>query len=458
MSKMVIIENRKQFEELKEAIKDKTAFAFPILASHRKHPVENQLACIFIQIRGNDNIYVYPGKHNDCLMIPLKWIAELNPNTFIVPDKKLFMQLVSVIPDTAIIDYYGMEHIRMGELSNFDAYKPQAMLDMEYAFTNYKGVGSAVPIMMLYLYAINVLSDMMEFVEKFGLDYNVALNNINIPVLSTIEAAGLYVNQELYTNHFGEKAAKYIDKNGLVYTSYNPYTITGRPSNRWGGVNFAAINKSDGSRKCFESRFGQDGKLVLIDYEAFHIRLIANLIDFQLPDGSIHEYFGRQYFDKTLLTEEEYAESKRITFENLYNEERKLSHIPFFAEIYKYIDGLWEEANKNGYVMFGSKRIMRFDLAKIKNPRPAKLFNYIIQNLETNTALAAAVGMNNVLKDSKSKIVLYTYDSFLIDLHKSDSHLLNKVITEMNYGGAYPVRVYYGSNYDEMKQLEISVS
>jgi hypothetical protein len=47
--------------------------------------------------------------------------------------------------------------------------------------------------------------------------------------------------------------------NGMVYSEYNPYTATGRPSNRFGGMNFAALNKKDGSRKQFISRFGKDG-------------------------------------------------------------------------------------------------------------------------------------------------------------------------------------------------------
>ena len=35
------------------------------------------------------------------------------------------------------------------------------------------------------------------------------------------------------------------------YTEYNLYTSTGRPSNKFGGVNFAALNKEDGSRNSF---------------------------------------------------------------------------------------------------------------------------------------------------------------------------------------------------------------
>ena len=42
---------------------------------------------------------------------------------------------------------------------------------------------------------------------------------------------------------------------GLEYTQYNPYTSTGRPSNRYNGINYAALNKEDGTRDRFVSRF-----------------------------------------------------------------------------------------------------------------------------------------------------------------------------------------------------------
>ena len=59
----------------------------------------------------------------------------------------------------------------------------------------------------------------------------------------------------------------YIEQNGIhskegeVHSEYNIYTSTGRPSNRFGGTNFAALNKKDGSRKQYISRF-KNGVLV----------------------------------------------------------------------------------------------------------------------------------------------------------------------------------------------------
>ena len=91
-----------------------------------------------------------------------------------------------------------------------------------------------------------------------------------------------------------------IERNGLktyekiIYSEYNPYTSTGRPSNRFGGLNFAALNKSDGSRKQFISRFS-NGVLVEMDFDAYHLRLIADKIGYDFPSGSVHEHMSKFY-------------------------------------------------------------------------------------------------------------------------------------------------------------------
>ena len=34
------------------------------------------------------------------------------------------------------------------------------------------------------------------------------------------------------------------------------------------------------------------------DYDAYHLRLIADLIGYDFPDSSIHEHLGKLYFKK----------------------------------------------------------------------------------------------------------------------------------------------------------------
>ena len=94
---------------------------------------------------------------------------------------------------------------------------------------------------------------------------------------------------------------------GMVYSEYNIFTSTGRPSNRFGGTNFAALNKKDGSRKPYVSRY-KNGVLVEMDYDAYHLRLIGELIGYDFPKGSVHEHMA-EFFGV------DYEESKKLSFQ-----------------------------------------------------------------------------------------------------------------------------------------------
>ena len=63
-------------------------------------------------------------------------------------------------------------------------------------------------------------------------------------------------------------------QDGMEYTQYNMFTTTSRPSNTFGGINYAALPKDGDVRKRFISRF-DGGKLYQLDFDGYHIRLIA---------------------------------------------------------------------------------------------------------------------------------------------------------------------------------------
>jgi hypothetical protein len=51
--------------------------------------------------------------------------------------------------------------------------------------------------------------------------------------------------------------------------------------------------------------------------------------------------------------------------------------------------------------------------------------------------------------------VLYTYDSILFDAHKSDKMPIIKKIKTIMERDKFPVKVYVGKNYGDMKQVSI---
>jgi DNA polymerase I-like protein with 3'-5' exonuclease and polymerase domains len=126
--------------------------------------------------------------------------------------------------------------------------------------------------------------------------------------------------------------------------------LTGRPSNTFNKVNYAALNKADGSRNKYISRF-DNGMILELDYDAYHLRIIADMVDYVLPETSIHEYLGKQYFGKEKLSPQEYSESKEISFRILYGGiPKEFLSIPFFNKVNDFIFKFWNIYIKERYL------------------------------------------------------------------------------------------------------------
>ena len=58
---------------------------------------------------------------------------------------------------------------------------------------------------------------------------------------------------------------------------------------------------------------------------------------------------------------------------------------------------------------------------------PQKLFNYILQNMETSLNIEILFRIFKLLKGRNTKLVLYTYDSFLFDVDKDELPVLDEI-------------------------------
>ena len=83
-----------------------------------------------------------------------------------------------------------------------------------------------------------------------------------------------------------------------------------------------------------------------------------------------------------------------------------------------------------------------------------KLFNYVLQALETETNFNILSKVLKFLQDSKSKLVLYTYDSYLIDFCLDDvRELLDTFKGLIENDSKLPTTISYGANYSELREL-----
>jgi hypothetical protein len=308
--------------------------------------------------------------------------------------------------------------------------------------TVYKSVNRVVPIGKIYEYWEGVYSSLIPSLDKIQ-DWDYTFYREYEEVYREVERQGLKID----TSFIPETKTEYPDyfiEGEKVYTRYNLYNSTCRPTNSFNGVNFLALEKESPARRsiipaldCF----------LEFDFDAYHLRLIADLIGFKFPSSEteIHRYLGKYYFGKENLTEEEYAIAKQVTFKNIYGGiEKEYLTIPFYLAIDQYQKSL------------GGRQSLKLPTGKtLHDPKlenPLIGFNYLVQNLETKTNVRILKKIQNLLTNFESKLVLVVYDSFLLDFSFADGSNLIKPMVRLLAEEGYPVKIKYGSNYADLKK------
>ena len=289
---------------------------------------------------------------------------------------------------------------------------------------------------------INKIVPIVKHYETCEKNYNNLKQHFNAPVnefynsrvplvFNSIERNGLRVQRELFKEHFNQ------DWGNKVYTQYNYRTTTTRPSNRFGGVNFAALNKENGTRKTF---IPENDRLVEIDISAYHPTLASSLIHYNFGDDDIHRSFARLY-------NVDYKKAKELTFKQLYGGVfKQYQHLEFFQKIQTYINEIWNQFQNEGFIECPISKY-RFERDKLDNMNPQKLFNYLLQNLETATNVCILWEIIKLLKNRKTKLILYTYDAFLLDVHKEEKEVI-KTIFKVFDKHKLKIKIKHGNNYD----------
>lgn len=265
-------------------------------------------------------------------------------------------------------------------------------------------------------------------------------------LFNSIESNGISIDNDVFFSHYTPKEALMSVKSYKTYSQYNLYTATGRPSNAFNGINYAAMNKNDGSRKSF---IAENDRLVEFDYQSYHIRILAYHIGYVF-DSDIHSHLAKYYFGTDEITRSQYEESKSLTFKLLYTDSisEEVADIPFFAKVKEYKESLWNIYRKQGYIeSIISKRPIRGITSK------TQILPYILQNYETERNILVLNDIFKYLACKRTKLVLYNYDSFLFDYSKEDGKQTLCDIQMILEQDDYKTSCKHGSNYQEMKNL-----
>ncbi len=427
---MKVVESINEYNELKLVLDTEPSIWYPMWVDNDKHPLNTTISFIFVRTQSDK--YILPQQHTDALSLSNEQMARLlntDGEKWVFQKKKLLQSFITPIRG-GLNDVDTAYFLKGGQI--IDYHQPIQHLVAPYLHKGYKeDIIQSIPILKL---TEAIEPQLLKHINQKSKTYN-WYNEIFIPILSEIERYGIRVDVKKFSDRWPQ-ASKHL-KGDLIFTEYNPFTVTGRPSNRHGGINFAALNKSDGTRDVFIS----DGIFLQMDYDAYHPRLIGKMMGFQLPQTSVHRWLAEQYGCDV-------GEGKGITFRLLYGGiDKEFHQIPYFKAVDEWITKVWEETSKNGYLQ---TRYRQIPLSWIEDANPQKVFNYLLQALETEINVDKMEDILNFIRGTDIKLSLYTYDSFLFDYPTDSDTQSAKRLKEIIEDGGFPIKASWGTDYGKV--------
>ena len=427
---MIIVESIDELNELKEKLETDASIWYPMWVDNDKHPNNTHISFIFVKTQSDK--YILPHQHTDAICssnYEIGSVLNTAGEKWVFQKKKLLQSFTDVREGLNDVDTaYFLKH---GETIDYS--QPIQHLVAPFIHKGYKeDIIQSIPILKL---CEAIEPELKKHTNQKSKTYN-WYNDIFIPTLARIEMTGIRVVREKFIDRWPQ-ASKHISTGNCVFTEYNPFTVTGRPSNRHGGVNYAALNKSDGTREVFVA----NGIYLQMDYNAYHPRLIGKLIKFQMPEGNVHEWLAEQYGCDV-------NEGKGITFRLLYGGiDDDFRQIPYLNAVADWIDELWIETQRNGFLQTPHREI---PLSWIEQPNPQKVFNYLLQAVETEMNVDKMRTILDYIEGSGITLDLYTYDSFLFDVPTDvDKNMIMDLKNIIEEGG-FPIKASWGKTYGNL--------
>ena len=413
-----LVESQEQLNGFKKIL-GKEAFLEIIPYNPFIHPAQNSICAIYIRPLKDYKGYLLPIYHTessalfeDDVFLLIKSLEKIY-----VKDKKEFLHYFP-LKQSIDLTFPNQIEVKYTNAHEFIYEKHKHRVD----------VNTLVPIVKHYEYCEALFEELEHLIDKpINEFYDVKASW----VFCGIEKSGLHVDIDLYNKHFNEVTEPY------VFTKYNFKTLTTRPSNTFNGVNYAALNKENGCREAFIPR---NSTFIEFDISAYHPTLLAREIGYDFGDEDIYSHFAQVY----RLNRQE---AKILTLQQLYGGVlQQYEKLEFFKKVRIYVDDLWDTFQYQGFIECPISGF-KFYKSKLENMNPQKLLNYVIQNLETANNINLMWDIFRIIKGKKTKLILYTYDSFLFDLDANEKNIADELINLFKTNNL-PIKIKNGYNYN----------
>lgn len=439
-----IIENPKQLERLK-VYKDFGCFLELIESNDSYHPKLTEVVAVYIRpIIDKGQGYIVPVNHDEGLNQNFDDICQVL-KTFskvYVRDKKRI--LYHYLGGRELIDLSIKEAmIRFDQLDYESTCKTYDWFYGRYG--DLADVGQIIPLTKHYERCEELFHRVENLIKENEPEGFQFYNETGTKVYFMVEQSGLRVDRQEFLKNFNLNEEGSSLDGETVYTRYNLCNPTSRPTNSFNGVNFLAIPKGQEFRKCWKPQSG--GYFAQLDWDGYHIRLVSEQIGYKLNlNEKAHLQLAKLWHGKDEISEIEYGKAKGLNFQIIYGSiPEEYRGLEFTDKVQNYIDQLWKQYKKEGYVEnpISHRRFTK----NLKEMTAHKLMNYVVQSLETarNINILQKVLHYLYKTESRTRLELITYDSFLLDVAPGEDQIVEGVKKIMEQGG-YPVELKTGAD------------
>ena len=416
-------------EQLREFVNEdfKEVFVEVIPYHNHIHPALNDLSLVYIRPTYDTKGYMLCIDHSETMSIGKTYIEKIlqHTDTVYVRDKKSFLYYFQL---NKIVD--------ISSLKNVDI-TLEPVFDIFYCLhINKQDINKIIPVSKHYEVCENIYNKLQQVILEPKPDY-VKFYSKGALAFFGIEKNGIKINKDKFYKYYEPNNESYSIYNDRIFTQYNLNTTTRRPSNAFNSINFAALKKDNHSRSSF---IPSNNELIEIDISAYHPTLAAKLVGYEFNNSDIHSEFAALY-------NVDYKTAKELTFKQFNGGVfKEYQHLEFFQKVTEYTNNNWELFQSQGY-LDAPVSGYRFESDKLENMNPQKLFNYVLQNLETSTNIQILLKIHKILAGKNTKIVLYTYDSFLLDWDEDEEQELEQ-IKDIFKEFKLHIKMNRGRNYD----------
>jgi hypothetical protein len=227
------------------------------------HPALTSLSLIYIRSLDGKKGYMLCLDHNESFSLDqtevINWLNTNTQRLFLI-DKKQALHwgypLSSKLLDINFIEFPDLTEVLDNSCITYYYSK----------HTNLSNVNCLIPISKHYEESEAIFANVLPVIKNNPITLQFEFQNTHTTeVFYQIEKNGIKADKNCFVEHYKDKLTypQYNLYKGKLYTQYNLYTTTSRPSNTFNNINFAALNKDNNERKCYKPEFD---KFIELDF------------------------------------------------------------------------------------------------------------------------------------------------------------------------------------------------